>query len=105
MNYVCVCVCLSYLVVSSFRNHRAETETPHAEPAHPAAARAQQKHTKGKDNTTQTQTVSRALRRSKAFLFWQKSVQLLIVGLFDNGIWLFCSHTTFVLFIYYIYSL
>lgn len=86
MNYVCVCMCVSYLLVSSFRNHRAETETPHAEPAHPAAARAQQKHTKGKDNTTQTQTVSRALRRSKAFLFWQKSVQLLIVGLFDNGI-------------------
>lgn len=71
MNYVCVCVpvpvCVSYLLVSSFRNHRAETETPHAEPAHPAAARAKQKHTEGKDNTTQTQTVSRALRCSKAF--------------------------------------
>lgn len=57
MNTVCVCVCVcecsSCLSLFSPRNHRAEAEASHVKPAYSAAARAQQEHTKGKDNTVQ----------------------------------------------------
>lgn len=42
----CVCV-FDLFLPPSCRHHRAQAETPHVEPAHPAAAWTQQEHTEG----------------------------------------------------------
>lgn len=45
-----MCLCHTFLLL--FRHYRAEAENPHVKPAHPAAARAQQEHSKGNSINT-----------------------------------------------------